>query len=312
MTATLRLRLERKETVATDVVALELTSPDGLPLPAWEPGAHLDLVLPDGRARSYSLCGVPSDRQRFRLAVRRGVDSHGVAVAVHEQLKVGDMLTFRGPRNHFRLEPAERYLFVAGGIGITPILPMLHAAHAAGADWRLLYTGRTRASMPFLDELERFGSRVRLHPSRSAGRLTPDDISAADTHDGLVYCCGPDGLLDTVSRGDDGVDRVRIERFRGPTSTDTRVDTPIDVTLARSGEVVHVSAGSSILDALLEQDVDVLSDCREGVCGACAVTVLDGDIEHRDSVLRPAERLRGDIMTICVSRARGRRLVLDL
>jgi ferredoxin-NADP reductase len=308
-----RLVLRSKRCVAVGVVTLEFIHPDRHPLPAWEPGAHVDLVLNDGRRRQYSLCGAPTNRTTYRLGVRRGSDPYGVSTTIHDTLEPGDIVTVRGPRNHFRLEPAQRYLFVAGGIGITPILPMLAAADRAGSQWRLLYTGRSMESMPFLDELRSYGDRIHVQPSRSRGRIAPSAIAAAAASGALVYCCGPEELLQTAEAYDEGSGRVvRTERFRRSAEPLGQEDQPVEVVLARSGRVIAVPAGTSILDALLEAGVDALSDCRQGLCGACEVPVLNGEIDHRDHVLTPRERLRGKSMTICVSRARSRRLVLDL
>ncbi len=308
-----RLVLRSKRCVAVGVVTLEFVHPEGRPLPAWEPGAHVDLVLDDGRCRQYSLCGVPANDAVYRIGVRRGSDPHGVSTMIHDTLAPGDIVTVRGPRNHFRLEPAPRYLFVAGGIGITPILPMLAAADRAGSQWRLLYTGHSKESMPFLDELRSYGDRVHVRPSRPGGRIAPSAIAAAAAAGAIVYCCGPEGLLRAAEAYDAGSGRiVRTERFRRSAESPGQEDRPVEVVLARSGRVIAVPAGTSILDALLESGVDALSDCRQGLCGACEVTVLEGEIDHRDHVLTPRERLSGTSMTICVSRARSRRVVLDL
>jgi ferredoxin-NADP reductase len=308
-----RLILRSKCRAAVGVVELRLTQPGGLPLPAWEPGAHVDVVLGDGRSRQYSLCGPPSDRTSYRIAVRRGADPHGVSAVIHDVLEPGRLVTVRGPRNRFPFESAERYLFVAGGIGITPILPMLAAADQAGAQWRLLYSGRSLDSMPFIEELLSYGDRVCVHPSSSRGRMGLAAVASEVAAGALVYCCGPEELLQAVETCDRSGQAVRTERFRPRAHADaSNADQPVEVVLARSGLVVAVSAGISILDALLEAGVDALSDCREGLCGACEVAVLDGEILHRDNVLTAREHLRGTSMTICVSRARSPRLVLDL
>ena len=308
-----RLLLRSKRRAAAGVVELELAQPGGLPLPAWEPGAHIDVVLDDGRARQYSLCGAPADRTSYRIGVRRGADPRSVSAAIHDVLEPGSLVTVRGPRNRFPFEAAARYLFVAGGIGITPILPMLAAADQAGAQWRLLYSGRSLDSMPFVEELRSYGGRVCVHPSGSRGRMGLAAVASEVTAGALVYCCGPEELLQAVEACDRSGQAVRTERFspRVPADADD-ADQPVEVVLARSGRTVTVPAGISILDALLEAGVDALSDCREGLCGACEVAVLDGEILHRDSVLTAREHLRGTSMTICVSRARSPRLVLDL
>jgi ferredoxin-NADP reductase len=229
---------------------------------------------------------------------------------VHEQLGKGGKVRVRGPRNHFRQEPAPRYRFIAGGIGITPILPMLAAAERAGADWTLLYGGRTRSSMAFTRELARYGDRVTLAPQDETGLLDLGPV-LDDLPDGtLVYCCGPGPLLDAVEeRCPAGA--LRVERFQ-PKDQPTGSDEEFEVVLARSGRTVTVPPEVSVLDAVRAAGVEVLYSCTEGTCGTCETDVLEGAPDHRDSVLTEEERSAGDTMMICVSRCRGARLVLDL
>ncbi|MFE9448394.1 PDR/VanB family oxidoreductase [Streptomyces sp. NPDC006739] len=299
-----------REPAADGVLALSLCHPLGEELPAWEPGAHVDLVLGPGLERQYSLCGDPGDRARWRVAVLREPDGRGGSAHVHEELRQGDKVRVRGPRNHFPLRPAPAYRFVAGGIGITPILPMLAAAEAAGAEWTLLYGGRTRGSMAFTEELARYGDRVTLAPQDETGLL---DLAAVldGLPDGtLVYCCGPGPLLDAVEeRCPAGA--LRLERFQPKTRQDAG-GTEFEVELARSGRTLTVAPGVSVLDTVRAAGVEVLYSCTEGTCGTCETDVLEGAPDHRDSVLTEEERAAGDTMMICVSRCRGARLVLDL
>ncbi|MER7179769.1 PDR/VanB family oxidoreductase [Streptomyces hyaluromycini] len=296
---------------AEGVVALTLRHPLGEELPGWEPGAHVDVVLGPQLERQFSLCGDPGDRSGWRVAVLREPDGRGGSAYVHEQLGVGDKVRVRGPRNHFRLESAPRYRFVAGGIGITPILPMLAAAEAAGAEWTLLYGGRSRQSMAFTGELARFGGeRVTVAPQDETGLL---DLAGVldDVPDGtLVYCCGPGPLLDAVEeRCPAGV--LRVERFR-PKEQQAGEEREFEVVLAQSGRTLTVAPGVSVLDTVRASGVEVLYSCTEGTCGTCETDVLEGDPDHRDSVLTEEERATGETMLICVSRCRGARLVLDL
>jgi ferredoxin-NADP reductase len=231
---------------------------------------------------------------------------------VHERLAPGARLRADGPRNHFELLPAPEYLFIAGGIGITPILAMVAAAEAAGARWRLLYGGRSLASMAFLDRLDRYGDRVSVRPQDETGLL---DLAFLDTPQPqtLVYCCGPEPLLTAVEQRCAGWPEgaLRVERF-APRQAGPVTDHDIQVLLSRSGRTVDVPAGISILKAVELAGVSVLSSCQEGTCGTCETEVIEGEPEHRDSVLTEAERAAGDFMMICVSRCRGKRLVLDL
>ncbi|MCQ4201130.1 PDR/VanB family oxidoreductase [Streptomyces sp. NPDC058783] len=302
----------RRETAADGVLTLTLRHPLGEPLPAWEPGAHVDVVLGPGLERQYSLCGDPADRTRWRIAVLRETDGKGGSAHVHEKVRTGDKLRVRGPRNNFRLERAPRYRFVAGGIGITPILPMLAAAEEAGAEWSLLYGGRTRAGLAFTRELGRYGDRVTIVPEDESGLLDLAPVLDDLPPDTLVYCCGPGPLLDAVeARCPAG--RLRVERFRPKgAAVDAPAEAEFEVVLARSGRTVAVPPGVSVLDAVREAGVEVLYSCTEGTCGTCETEVVEGEPDHRDSVLTEQERAAGETMLVCVSRCRGRRLVLDL
>ncbi|MGW7646365.1 PDR/VanB family oxidoreductase [Streptomyces bobili] len=298
------------QSAADGVRALSLRHPLGEPLPAWEPGAHIDLLLGPGLERQYSLCGDPADRSVWRIAVLREPHGRGGSAQVHERLRPGDTVRVRGPRNHFALRPAPRYRFVAGGIGITPILPMLAAAEAAGAEWSLLYGGRSRASMAFTEELARYGDRVVLAPQDEAGLLDLGPVLDALPEGTLVYCCGPGPLLDAVeARCPSGA--LRVERFQVKERRGGE-DAGFEVELARSGRTLTVAPGVSVLDSVRAAGVEVLFSCTEGTCGTCETDVLDGTPDHRDSVLTDEEREAGETMMICVSRCRGKRLVLDL
>ncbi|MGQ5636638.1 MULTISPECIES: PDR/VanB family oxidoreductase [unclassified Streptomyces] len=292
----LRLLVTSHETVADGVVQLRL---EGHDLPRWEPGAHVDLVLPSGVVRQYSLCGDPEDTSSYTIAVRVVEDGRGGSREVHEQITEGMELEVRGPRNRFPLVEAESYVFVAGGIGITPLLPMLRAL-PEHAEWRLLYAGRDRASMPFLEEVEKLGrGRVTV----VEGRPGLDALEAGEG--AAVYCCGPEGLMAAVA---DRFPDVRLERFapRAPSGGDAE----FEVELRRSGRTVTVPAGTSVLAAVRGELPGVAYSCEQGFCGTCQQRVLEGEIDHRDELLTDEER--DDSMLICVSRARGDRLVLDM
>ncbi|SEQ93289.1 Ferredoxin-NADP reductase [Streptomyces sp. yr375] len=296
----LRLRVAARAIVAEGVVQLRL---EGGRLPGWEPGAHVDLVLPSGRVRQYSLCGDPADSAAYTVAVRlvaEGRGGRGGSREVHELLREGSEVEVRGPRNRFPLVAAPSYVFVAGGIGITPLLPMLRAL-PEDARWRLVLAGRTRASMPFLAEVERLGGdQVTVVEGR------PDlDALLTDLPEGAaVYCCGPEGLMAAVA---ERVPHVRLERF-APGSL--RDGTAFEVELRRSGRVLTVPADSTALAAVRAALPDTAYSCEQGFCGTCRQRVLAGEVDHRDELLGDAER--ADSMLLCVSRARSRRLVLDM
>jgi ferredoxin-NADP reductase len=304
------LVVERREFAADGVLALTLRHPLGEALPAWEPGAHIDVVLGPELERQYSLCGDPADRDAWRIAVLREPDGRGGSAHVHGQLGQGDKVRVRGPRNHFALRTAPRYRFVAGGIGITPILPMLAAAEAAGAEWTLLYGGRSRESMAFTEELARYGDRVTIAPQDETGLLDLGSVLDDVPEGTLVYCCGPGPLLDAVeARCPAGV--LQVERFQ-PKEQETGENTEFEVELAQSGRTLTIPKDVSVLDAVRSAGVEVLFSCTEGTCGTCETDVLEGTPDHRDSVLSDEEREAGETMLICVSRCRGKRLVLDL
>ncbi|MEJ8669050.1 PDR/VanB family oxidoreductase [Streptomyces sp. MS1.AVA.1] len=293
----LRLLVTSHEEVAEGVVQLRL---EGHDLPRWEPGAHLDVVLPSGLVRQYSLCGDPEDTSSYTVATRLVPDGRGGSREVHEQVREGMELEVRGPRNRFPLVAASSYVFVAGGIGITPILPMLRAL-PDGVEWRLLYCGRDRASMPFLEEVEKLGGGDRVTVVEG-----PPDLGVllADVPDGAaVHCCGPEGLMAAVEERFPG---VHLERFTPRSSAGGA----FEVELRRSGRTLTVPADSTVLAAVRAQLPDTAYSCEQGFCGTCQQRVLEGEVDHRDELLTDAER--SDSMLICVSRARGDRLVLDL
>ncbi|WP_037305238.1 PDR/VanB family oxidoreductase [Amycolatopsis orientalis] len=313
----LDLVLDRKETLADDVVRLTLRHPDGLPLPGWAPGAHLDLVLDDGLTRQYSLCGDPRDSSVLQVAVLREADGRGGSRYVHDDLPEGRRLRVRGPRNHFPLVEAKSFLFIAGGIGITPILPMIERVAASGGDWRLVYGGRTRSSMAFREELEaRYPGHVEIQPQDECGLLDLPGLLAEDETDAdtAIYCCGPEGLLTAVEGlcAERPSGSLHVKRFAPKEGADAGPRAAFEVELARTGTVLEVPAGRSILDVVEESGVSVLSSCREGTCGTCETPVLSGTPDHRDSLLTDEEQDAGDTMMICVSRSRTPRLVLDL
>ncbi|WP_406487299.1 PDR/VanB family oxidoreductase [Streptomyces phaeochromogenes] len=307
------LVVERRDLAAEGVLALTLRHPLGEELPAWEPGAHIDVLLGPDLERQYSLCGDPADRHSWRVAVLREPDGRGGSAHVHGQLEAGDKVRVRGPRNHFALQPSPHYRFVAGGIGITPILPMLAEAEAAGAEWTLLYGGRTRNSMAFAEELSLYGDKVRVAPQDESGLLDLAAELGTPQSDTLVYCCGPGPLLDAVEERCEAWPKgsLHVERFQ-PKVQETGADTEFEVVLERSGHTLTVPADVSVLDTVRSAGVEVLFSCTEGTCGTCETDVLEGTPDHRDSVLTDEEREAGETMLICVSRCRGKRLVLDL
>ncbi|VXC15117.1 Phenoxybenzoate dioxygenase subunit beta [Pseudomonas sp. 8AS] len=305
------LRLE-----AEGVISLELQAPDRQPLPAWTAGAHIDLLLPSGLVRQYSLCGDPEDRRRLRIGVLLEANGRGGSREVHGALRLGQTLSIRGPRNAFALGAEGPYLFVAGGIGITPIMAMAREASRRGAEWTLLYGGRSRRSMAFIDELQALGGgRVEILPADEVGLLDLDAVVASAAAGKQVYSCGPAPLLDALTArfSEAGLDeRLHLERFAPAAPVAGAAGDSLRVILARSGGEVEVLPGCTIMAALRAAGHAVASSCEQGVCGMCETRVLDGVPDHRDSLLTESERAKGNVMMLCVSRALTPTLTLDL
>jgi ferredoxin-NADP reductase len=309
------LAVVARRQLADDVVELELADPTGVPLPDWDAGAHVELALAPGLVRHYSLSGQPQQAGAWRIAVLHERNGRGGSAYVHEKLQLGATVETTGVRNHFPLEAAEHYEFIAGGIGVTPIIPMIDAAERAGASWRLTYGGRTRASMAYGDDLRtRFPDRVHLRPQDEFGLLDIPGLLAEPKPDTLVYCCGPEPLLRAVEKACESwpAGSLHTELFTAAPVDSGAEDREFEVELAGSGEVHTIPPGVSILDALDEAGVPVMGSCLEGVCGTCETAVLSGAIDHRDSYLTAQEKEAGDRMLICVSRAACPRLLLDL
>jgi ferredoxin-NADP reductase len=316
---TVTLTVADRQVVAHDqhVVALTLTSPDAGRLAPWRAGSHLDIHLPSGLVRQYSLCGDPEVSDAYRIAVRRIPDGGGGSIEVHDALPVGATVTTSGPRNAFPLtvpgygSPSRRLRFIAGGIGITPILPMLTMAERLGVEWSMVYAGRSRDSLPFVDELDRFGDRVQIRTDDQSGIPTAEDLLGDCPDNTAVYACGPAPMLTAIreklaGRGDV---ELHFERFAAPPVLD---GSEFEVTVASSGATVRVGADETLLSALRRAEVTPLYSCQQGFCGTCRTRVLDGEVEHRDTLLTIPERDSG-MMLVCISRAApGGRLTLDL
>jgi ferredoxin-NADP reductase len=310
---------------ADQVISLVLSPPAGGALPSWEAGAHIDVRLPSGLIRQYSLCGDP-DQPHYTIAVLREYAGRGGSAEIHDTALVGRTLTLRGPRNHFMLQPAARYVFVAGGIGVTPILSMARHATRHGVPWSLHYGGRHADTMAFAGKLRRLshqaGAALSLRGDDTAGALPLTEIVREAPEDSLLYACGPAGMLAALRAAVDA-ERADLtlltEQFTAaespapvPIGEDSAPAAAFEVELARTGETVTVEPGASILDAVREVRPDVLYSCEEGFCGTCETKVIAGRPVHRDTILSEGERAVGKTMMICVGGCASRRLVLDL
>ncbi|WP_343738450.1 cytochrome P450/oxidoreductase [Achromobacter sp.] len=307
------------ETAADGIVRLRLVSPDGKPLPRWSPGSHIDVECGDtGLSRQYSLCGDPAETGVFEIAVLREENGRGGSAWMHANATPGARLRIRGPRNHFRLdETASKLILIAGGIGITPISAMARRARELGLDYELHYSGRSRACMALADELASLhGDRLHLHVKDEGTRADYAALLAEPRAGTQVYACGPQGLLDALA----GCcaawpeDTLRVEHFHSTLGTlDPSKEQAFEVVLKDSGIVLNVPADQTLLTALRGSNIDVQSDCEEGLCGSCEVRVLEGDIDHRDVVLTRAEREANNKMMACCSRScGGKKVVLEL
>ncbi|MBB3219587.1 PDR/VanB family oxidoreductase [Pseudoduganella umbonata] len=309
------VRVQAMRYEAAGIVSVELVPPQGGELPAFEAGAHIDLHLPNGVVRSYSLWNPPQERHRYVIGVLHDRNSRGGSRYVHEQLRVGAAITIGAPRNNFPLDVAAAHtVLVAGGIGITPILGMLRELQRLGKSVELLYCARSRSEAAFADALAA-EEGVRVHFDGEAGG--PPDLRgflAAKSPADHFYCCGPTPMLNAFEStcAELGLPNVHIERFAPAEPAVATQGSAYECQLARSQKLILVPPGKSLLDALLEAGADVDHSCREGVCGSCETAVLDGMPEHRDGVLTKAERESGKTMMVCVSGCKGRRLVLDL
>jgi ferredoxin-NADP reductase len=315
---TLLVRQVRLE--AEDIISIELAAIDDEVLPQWEPGAHVDVFLGSGLIRQYSLCGATADRTCYRIAVLRELEGRGGSAELHRDVRVGAMVKVGRPRNHFRIPDAAGYLCIAGGVGVTPILSVVEDASARGVPVRLVYGGRSRRSMSFVEELQ------ALLPQQAIDLVPQDEMGLIDLAstvaalpDGWVICaCGPGPMLAALEKTCDVAgmrDRLIVERFTANEDLEGQLaaaeNRPVTVELARSGVTVEVAADQSILEAVQDLAL-VLSSCTEGYCGTCETRVLRGTPEHRDTVLSDEERASNEIMMVCVSRALTPDLTLDL
>jgi vanillate O-demethylase ferredoxin subunit len=308
------VRIRSIRQVATDISSYELVPADGRPLPAFTAGAHIDVQVPNGMVRQYSLHGDPADRSVYRIAVKREAAGRGGSASLHAGAEVGSALGIVGPRNHFPLDArAKRHLFIAGGIGITPIHAMAQTLAARGEPWELHYCARTADHAAFYEELRALGGGIVTPHFSEVPTLDVVQLLREQPEGTHVYCCGPQGLMKAVEAAAAhwSAGSVHFEWFAAP-ATDWPANEDIEVELARTGTTLMVPAERSILQVVRESGIDVPCACEEGVCGTCETAVLQGEPQHRDLLLSPEERAANRTMMICVSRANSRRLVLDL
>ncbi len=316
----LSVRVARKSIEAEDICSLELVSADGAPLPAFAAGSHVDVQLPGGPTRQYSLCNDPAETHRYLIAVLRDPRSRGGSAAVHERVNVGDTLVISAPKNHFALaHDASSHLLLAGGIGVTPLLCMAERLAHAGADFEMHYCTRSPARTAFRQRIAAspFAARVAFHfdDGEAAQKLDIAALLAAPRAGRHLYVCGPKGFMDAVlgSARAQGWPQAQIHyEFFGADAAPAAGDGGFEVMLASSGRVIKVAPDRSVVQALAEAGVSVATSCEQGVCGTCLTRVIEGEPDHRDLYLTPQEQAANDQFLPCCSRAKSARLVLDL
>jgi vanillate O-demethylase ferredoxin subunit len=316
----LKLRVAAKTVEALDICSFELVSPDGKPLPAFSAGSHVDVAVADGITRQYSLCNDPTESHRYQIAVLRDANTRGGSAAMHDRLQVGDTVEISAPKNHFPLaHDARRHLLLAGGIGVTPILCMAERLALTGARFDMHYCTRSVERTAFRERIarSRFAPRVRFHhdDGDAAQKLDIAALLARPEPGTHLYVCGPKGFMDAVlgtARAQGWLDaQVHCEYFAAEQAP-TEGDQAFEVQLASSGRIVVVPRDKTVVQALVEAGVEVLTSCEQGVCGTCLTRVLEGVPDHRDLYLSAEEQAANDQFTPCCSRARSARLVLDL
>lgn len=296
------------------IVVLRLETATGEDLPLWEAGAHIDVFTEGDACRQYSLCGSPDDRKGYRIAILEEPHGRGCSRLLYRTAVEGSTWRMRGPRTNFGLKSSDSYVFIAGGIGITPIIPMIEDAERRGASWRLLYGGRSRMTMAFLHELEAYGDQVVISPEDETGLLPLSAWLDHPTPGTLVYACGPEALLHGVEQRCTHWPRgsLHTERFVPKQLEEPVLAASFEVQFKRSGMVLEVPVDRSILEVIADAGIPTLSACQEGTCGTCETAVIEGVPDHRDSILDEDEKAANDYMMICVSRSCSPRLVLDL
>tara|TARA_R110001583_G_scaffold1532_5_gene11911 strand:+ start:4386 stop:5357 length:972 start_codon:yes stop_codon:yes gene_type:complete len=315
------VRIQQKLTLAEDIIGLTLVSPDGSLLPEFEAGAHIDIHLANGMVRQYSLCNSPAQRDHYQLGILLDPLSRGGSLAIHQTLQAGDTLTISAPRNLFPLQPSPRYRLFAGGIGITPILAMAESLQRQGQDFELHYCARSRSRAAFVDRLQTaaFASRVQLHFDDDP-TTAPLDAPAllANPDSSHLYVCGPEGfirhLTETAKACLWATTQVHYEQFSAPVTNHEALSNrhAFELQLASSGQIIPVSADQSAAQALIAAGVPVAISCEQGICGSCLTAVIDGEPDHQDYFQTEAEKATNNRFTPCCSRAKSRRLVLDI
>jgi vanillate O-demethylase ferredoxin subunit len=313
----MQVKVLRRREEAEGIASYELARADGQPLPPFSAGSHIDVHLPGGLVRPYSLCNDPHEAAHYRIGVLRDAASRGGSVAMHEQVHEGDLLTISEPRNHFPLHTAPHTVLLAGGIGITPLMCMAQRLAAIGASFELHACNRSLARSAFLGELKAFGERFHLHldDGEASQKLNLPAVLKAAPAGSRIYVCGPTGFIDfvvnTAKAQSWPAEQVHLEYF-GAAPQDSSGDREFVVRIASTGQSYRIPADQTVTTALQAQGVDIMVSCEQGVCGTCITRVLEGECDHRDMYFTDEEKAQGDQFTPCCSRAKSDVLVLDL
>ena len=312
----LDVTVAKRSIVATDIIGLELISADGMPLPTYDAGAHVDVYVKSGLIRQYSLTGDPADSSKYRLGILLDPKSRGGSTAIHADFKTGQQIKIGRPRNNFPMgECLAHTILFAGGIGVTPMLNMAYALEASGASWEMHYCGRTADRLAFTDELKRFGDKVQVHVDSGPDnqRMDINGVLATAASDRHLYVCGPNGFMDFIVKSAENnnwsKDCIHLERFGAEVNTD---GAPFTVVARKSGKTFDVQPGETISQKLEEHGIHVQVSCQSGVCGTCLTRVAEGMPDHRDLVQTDLEKASNAQITVCCSRSKTKNLVLDI
>ena len=316
--STIDVRVEKKVVEADGIVSLELRAVGEAVLPAFGAGAHIDVHLPNGLVRQYSLCNALGNCGSYVIAVLREPNSRGGSAAIHEAVAVGDILQISSPKNHFHLLSAPRSILIGGGIGVTPLLSMSEALHSSGADFELHYCARSEARTAFRDQLRAgpFSSKVRFYFDDQGGSIEVNELLASPADETHLYVCGPAGFIEFVTSSAKRLgwpdSNIHFEYFSAPTTTDEQGSVSFEIEIASTGVRFTVPEDCSAADVLLENGIEIPISCAQGVCGTCLTRVVAGTPDHRDLYLTDEEKAQNDQFMPCCSRALSSVLVLDL
>ena len=312
----LTVKVAKKEHLAHDIVTFELVSITGEALPAFTAGSHIDVHLPDGITRQYSLWNAPSETNRYCLGVLKDPDSRGGSTAIHDVIEQGATIKISHPRNHFHLnETATRYFLLAGGIGITPLLSMAQRLQGLGKDFELHYCSRSEERTAFIEFISQseFKDKVHYHfdDGEEAQKLNIPELLEQQPDGANLYVCGPQGFMDAVIDAAGDWQPTAIHREYFGVSESHENDASFKVMINSTGQVIDIPEDSSITETLEQHGINIPVSCEQGVCGTCMTTVIEGEIDHQDFYLTDPEKDAGDVILPCCSRAKGT-LVLDL